>query len=259
MRIELKELACIIPARKGSSRIPNKNLKNFQGKSLLQTTVDQAVKSDLTNIFISSNYKPDELGFKIPNGVTWISRPAQICTDTSKASLYIKHFFDRYPEFKAVMILQTTSPHRTVGDINRAILMYCENKLHTLTSVVKLDSLSKVYIPKLNEKKVFSLNNDVLFDSNSEAVYYRNGAIYICSKDYFLEQGTIFGSPTLKLEMGWMQSIDIDTHENFQEAEKFNRPVRRKTNGNNSGIDSNRMSDSSISNGDSDDKVTITS
>ena len=42
-----KKVLCIIPARKGSVGLRNKNLKIFAGKPLIQWTIDSALKSKL--------------------------------------------------------------------------------------------------------------------------------------------------------------------------------------------------------------------
>ena len=52
---KLKETTfCLIPARKGSKRIKNKNIKNFFGKPLLYYVINTARKSGLFDKIIVS-------------------------------------------------------------------------------------------------------------------------------------------------------------------------------------------------------------
>ena len=37
---------CVIPARGGSKRIPNKNIREFNGKPLIQWSIETALKSN---------------------------------------------------------------------------------------------------------------------------------------------------------------------------------------------------------------------
>ena len=48
---------CLIPARKGSKRIKNKNIKNFFGKPLLYYAINTARKSGLFDKIIVSSKK----------------------------------------------------------------------------------------------------------------------------------------------------------------------------------------------------------
>ena len=53
-----KKILCFIPARKGSTRLVNKNLKKINGKSLVEITILQAVKSKIfEDIILSSDSK----------------------------------------------------------------------------------------------------------------------------------------------------------------------------------------------------------
>ena len=53
----IKRLA-IIPARSGSKRIKNKNIKSFLGKPLIEYSLDACIKSKLfSKIFVSSDEK----------------------------------------------------------------------------------------------------------------------------------------------------------------------------------------------------------
>ena len=45
----------IIPARKGSKGIKNKNLKKLGGKPLIQHTIEEALKSKINKIVVSTN------------------------------------------------------------------------------------------------------------------------------------------------------------------------------------------------------------
>ena len=52
--IQNNKIICIIPARKGSVGLPNKNMKNLLGKPLIQWTIESALKSKLISKIIVS-------------------------------------------------------------------------------------------------------------------------------------------------------------------------------------------------------------
>ena len=52
----LRKQICIIPARGGSRRIKNKNIKKFNGKPIISYSIDSAKKTNLfSEIIISSD------------------------------------------------------------------------------------------------------------------------------------------------------------------------------------------------------------
>ena len=54
----LNKILCIIPARSGSTGLPNKNVKNLLGKPLIEWSIDAALKSRLiSRIIISTDSK----------------------------------------------------------------------------------------------------------------------------------------------------------------------------------------------------------
>ena len=55
---KLKKIICIIPARKGSKRIKNKNIINFFGKPLISYSIENALKSNIfEKVIVSTDSK----------------------------------------------------------------------------------------------------------------------------------------------------------------------------------------------------------
>ena len=50
----------IIPARLGSTRLPNKPLKEIEGKTLIQRVVEQAKKSNAESVHVATDSKEIE-------------------------------------------------------------------------------------------------------------------------------------------------------------------------------------------------------
>ena len=54
----MNNIAAFIPARAGSERVANKNIRLLDNKPLIQFTIDQVKKSKIiNNVYISSNIK----------------------------------------------------------------------------------------------------------------------------------------------------------------------------------------------------------
>ena len=72
----------VIPARKGSKRIKNKNVKEFLGKPLLLWTIEAAIQSNQFDYIVLSS--DDLLAIKIAedSGIYFSGvRPAHLCSD----------------------------------------------------------------------------------------------------------------------------------------------------------------------------------
>jgi CMP-N,N'-diacetyllegionaminic acid synthase len=229
MNIRTSSICALIPARKGSNRLKQKNISIIAGKPLLQWTIESALKTKLTNIFLTTDYVPHELGFKMPDGVQWVSRPKEYCTNEATAQMYIKHFFDTYPQYEVIVLLQPTCPLRTSKDIDNALDLFLNTKqssevrkgIKTLISAYKIPHKQKLYRTNYT-KKVVSVYGPELLSDEGQELYHRNSAIYIFTRTYFERFNSIFASNgTLIYEMPMMRSIDIDTHLDFIYAERM--------------------------------------
>ena len=132
------KIGLIIPARKGSKTIKNKNLKLLNNVPLAEHTF-KSVKSLNYPKFILSNDKKIN---KIANKYGIISdykRPKKVSEDKSSLIETLENFVlwlknSKY-EIDVFVILQVTSPLRRKLDIVNAINFYKKNKFKSLFSV----------------------------------------------------------------------------------------------------------------------------
>jgi len=86
---------CLIPARKGSKRIKNKNIKIFFGKPLISYAINVAKKSNLFDKIIVSTdcIKIKKISEKFGAEVPFI-RPNNLSNDKSTDIDVVKHFLN---------------------------------------------------------------------------------------------------------------------------------------------------------------------
>jgi N-acylneuraminate cytidylyltransferase len=215
---------CLIPARKGSKRIKNKNLILFKGKHLINHTVKHAIQSKLVNkVFVSTNDK--RVSKIVPNSVYIVNRPGNISKDKSSTEESISHFFSYLKKYKielpdAIVLLQCTSPYREYNDIDLAIKNFKKKKFDSLFSAFKNKNLfwrfenknlkPINYNPK-KRKREQEMNNQLI----------ENGSIYIFKTKGFLKNKCrIFGkigSYIMKRE----NSFQIDNYEDIRFIKKI--------------------------------------
>lgn len=222
-------ILCVIPARSGSIRLPNKNIKSLNGKPLIEWTIESALKVNLiSQVIVTTNDDfiieiAQKYGIEPP-----FKRPEELCTDNSTTFDVVKHTIDFVlanfdKKFDFVLLLQPTSPLRTAQSIISAIELLINKNADAVVSVTQCEH-SPLWTNTLNEDLLMSnfLDEKVLNKRSQDLpIYYRlNGAIYLCSVSEFLKQKTFFIKENIyAYKMTNQESIDIDTLVDFYLAE----------------------------------------
>lgn len=217
----------IIPARGGSKGLPGKNIKILHGKPLIAYTIEEAKKSKYINeIHVSSDDRKilalaESLGIK-----TKFVRPKELATDTSAAIDTYLFCIEEYKTkhnllFDAVIILQPTSPLRTVEDIDACIELFMNKNADSIISYTKESHpiFWNKYID--TEGKIYPIFDDVIDVKNRQdytKTYYPNGSVYVFKID-LLKKRQYFSEKTFAYIMPRNRSVDIDTIEDFEYAE----------------------------------------
>ena len=94
-----KKILGIIPARAGSKRVKDKNIRSFGNTTLLDIAINQGLSSSfIDNLVVSSD--SDRAGDISRNyfqsGLEFINRPKNLANDNSTALEYIIHAVDYY-------------------------------------------------------------------------------------------------------------------------------------------------------------------
>lgn len=200
----------IIPARKGSKRLPNKNILKLQNKPLIYWSIQAAKKSKLiTNIVVSSDSeKVVKIAKKL--NVNAVKRPNKLSLDNTPTIDTIKYTIKNIVGiYDYIILLQPTSPLRTNRHIDSAIKKLLYSKSSSLVSVSKEKDSESKYSEK-NINKFLSKGN-----------YKLNGAIYICNTKKLIINNSFFLKSNYSFMMKDRDSIDIDYIDDFKKAEKL--------------------------------------
>lgn len=205
----------LIPARGGSKGIPYKNIKELNGKPLIQYSIDVAKKlTNDKNICVSTDDQQiievvEKYGLMVP-----FIRPASLALDSTSTNDVICHALSFYREkgiiYDNVVLLQPTSPLRTVHQVNDAIKIYSED-IDMVASVRA--TRSSVVLFKENEREylehAFDITNGVR-RQDALKLYEFNGAIYVINSDSVFKKGMERFTKIKKYVMPKKNSIDID-------------------------------------------------
>lgn len=224
------KVLCIIPARGGSKGVYRKNLRNLGSKPLIQWTIDEAKKSKYINRIVVSTEDEEIEDVCTRLEIKVVKRPMRLATDDSSTIDSILYTLDilaenekYYPEY--VLLLQCTSPFRTVIDIDGAIetLLLKDSNLKSLISVTK-EEHPPWWLKSVNDDGI--LSDFISYDKkqysrrqNFPPVYRLNGAIYLCEINELKKHRLFELDETLAYVMDSNSSIDIDTEEDLKWAE----------------------------------------
>ena len=229
-----KKVFAIIPAKKFSKRLKNKNLKKINKKTLIEITIDSAFKSKfIDNVIVTTDSKKiSDISLKLQCEV--LKRPPRLCTEKALANNVIYHaikqiiYKHKILDF-IVILLHVTSPLRTYKEINHSFKLMKLNSKTGLLSVNKINSnILKSILIKNNT--IIPINKEKYLTSNDQFLphlFKPNGSIYIFNSKDFLKNKSIPFKKMFPYIMKEEKNIDINTLSDLKRARKiYNKKIR---------------------------------
>ena len=220
-------VVCVIPARGGSKGLPGKNIKMFCGKPLIAHTIEQARQSKYIDRIIVSTDAEEIAKISLEHGaeVPFI-RPMELAGDSSSTVDVLLHAInwlekvDQYG-FDILLLLHTTTPLRSVEDIDKCVVLLVDKKADNVFSVAEAHRNPYFNMVEINQNGYAALVKQGNFTTRQEApwVYDMNSSIYVWWKELLKEKKKIFLDKTKIYVMPKERSIDIDDNIDFKIAE----------------------------------------
>ena len=220
----LNDFIFIIPARKGSKGIKNKNIIKIKNKNLVEYTFKTLNKIPSNRKYVlSDSAKVKTIASKYKINTRYI-RSKQLSGDKTLLVdnlIHFDKFIDRKLEFKHYVILQPTSPLRNFKDITNSIEKYLKNKSESLFSISPSSEHPSESI-FFRKKKIYYFNkNNHTLRQNYKESYFINGAIYIFNRKLLKHKLTISNTKHITFEMPKKRSLDLDDYQDLELAKKL--------------------------------------
>jgi CMP-N,N'-diacetyllegionaminic acid synthase len=224
-------MLALIPARSGSVRVPNKNIKRLNGHPLIAYAIYEALSSKLfSKVIVCTDSHIYADVAKYYGAIVPELRPREISTSTSPDREWI-HWILNHDKVKAsnskyAFILRPTNPFRTRNTILRAYNALTNSNADTLRAVRKVtEHPGKMWvkqgdhivplIPLMHDSVPFHSNQtNCLFD-----VYVQDASLEIFSIKQFDLTGQITGSSIIPFESIGIEGYDINYPDDFRQAE----------------------------------------
>lgn len=216
----MKVLA-IIPARGGSKGVPRKNIIEIKEKPLICYSIEaglDAKKRGLIDELVVSTDDEEianisrKAGADVP-----FMRPDYLSNDTAKSVDAMIHAYQFYlengREFDTILLLQPTTPLRTVDDIENALGIYETQQVSSLISCYKEEYVCDLVSYHKEGDMAIALNekhNGGGRRQDLPDLYVRNGAIYITSVEQMIKNHRVFDDVPAMYVMPKERSVNID-------------------------------------------------
>ena len=205
----MSKIISLIPARKGSKGIPNKNLINLCGKPLISYAIEASKQSAVDETWVSSD--SDEILNVSKNlGAKTIKRPSKFSDDSATSESALLHFAEKV-DFNILVFIQCTAPLIKYQDINKGI-----DKIKKFDSVLSVSETHQMF---WDEKgPLYDINNR-LRRQNSRKRYLETGSFFITSKKNLLKFKNRLSGNIGFVEIPKYRSFDIDNDNDIKIVE----------------------------------------
>jgi len=209
------KILAIIPARGGSKGIPRKNIKPLAGKPLIAWTIEAALKAQcIDRVIVSTEDEEIALVAKQFGAEVPFLRPLALAQDDTPGIAPVLHAIEQSRDYDWVLLLQPTSPLRSVEDIE-GIIRFCRDE--AAPSAVSVTQVSKhpfwmYQRDDQNRMQPLILNRpEITRRQDLPSAYALNGALYLARTDWLIQKQGFIGPETLGYVMPEERSVDLDT------------------------------------------------
>ena len=223
------EVLGFIPARGNSKGVAGKNIKLLNGKPLLGYTIEEGKKSRINRLIVSTD-SPEiaeisqALGAEVP-----FLRSSELSQDDSVIEDALIDVLGKLNEKEGyrpdvIVLLQPTSPLRTAAHVDDCIDLFEEKKADAVVSVSEPmeHPAEMVYWEDIGEMRFLSdlfLQEPPPQRQEYPPFFFVNGAVYVFEYESLIKKKSRFGDKTLPYVMRQIDSIDIDSMDDFKIAE----------------------------------------
>ena len=218
------KIAALIPARLGSRRLPQKNIRKLHGKPLLFWSIDVALQAECFDIICVSTESQKVIELVRQNysarDVLVLKRPEGLASDSADLRDVCRHFLDKYHDVDMLHLMMPTYPFRNAERIKHDIIpTIYSGQVERVISILPNSFSTFDYWIRTGKNYARMYKYQPLWCEAGNAAYP------FMKREYFYKKPSKwpydFGERELKISTTIKESIDIDTKDDFYKAEKI--------------------------------------
>jgi N-acylneuraminate cytidylyltransferase len=212
------KIFALVTARSGSKGVPDKNIKNIGGHSLLDWSIKSSLKTQsISSVYLSTDSEEYANIGKESGALVPFLRPKELASDTASDLEVIKHFLSEIDEKPDALVhIRPTTPLRDPSILDKAIEMFFSTKdeLTSLRSVHEMsESAYKSF--EVNDKgflcTIGSIENGDKANLPRQAfpkTYVANGYVDVLDPNYILKETKLHGDKILAFQTPAVTEVD---------------------------------------------------
>ena len=219
----------IIPARHGSKRVKNKNIKFFKKKPLIYYAIKSAIESNLFRKIHVSSDSSKILNYSKKIGVKYnFKRPKKLSGDKVPLAPVLEFVVDEYlkrgESFDEIWLIYPTNPFITKNILKKCSKSFKEISTHPKNALMTVTKYNYpiFWAQKKNKKNYLSAvfkKYLKLRSQDLENIFCDAGMVNVYSGIKFLKK--LKNIKYFPFELPIYESVDIDTVEDFKFADKI--------------------------------------
>ncbi|MEO9485826.1 MAG: pseudaminic acid cytidylyltransferase [Ekhidna sp.] len=215
----------IIPARSGSKRIPNKNIKTFCGKPIIAYSIHAAISTGLFDEVIVSTDHSDIANIAVQYGASVPFLRSNENSNDHATILDVMHEVVSWYDSKGMSLeiccgIYATAPFIRSEDLVKSYQKLVDEKRDSVLAIGKFPvPIQKAF--KMNDGKIswFFDNFDLDRTQDLSSSYQDAAQFFWFNTAKFKRSGLIIGTNTGGYEIDQLAVQDIDTQEDWEMAE----------------------------------------
>jgi N-acylneuraminate cytidylyltransferase len=206
-------VAAFVPLKGHSSRVPGKNLRDFNGRPLFHVVLETLLEADTVDgVYIDTDSSEIAESASHLVGATVLAREPELEGDDVSVNLLIKSFLERVPGVEHVIQTHATNPLLTPATVDAAVHSYFADHDH--------DSLFAAtrHQARFYDRQIRAINHDpteLIPTQDLDPLFLENSNFYIFSRASFGKYTRRIGGSPAMYEMDPMEAIDIDEERDF--------------------------------------------
>jgi len=225
----------VIPARGGSKRIPDKNIKPFAGMPIIAYSIKAAKTAGIFDKIIVSTDSDKiaqvtkEYGAEVP-----FIRPSELADDFTPTAPVILHALNWMVEngmpSNYVCCIYATAPLVRSEHIKKGFKLMVEKKVSSVFSVTTFPFpiFRALKIAEGSHLKMFWPEHEITRSNDLPEAYHDAGQFYWMDSKKFLETKKIYTDDALPVILPRYLVQDIDTLEDWETAEVIYEVCKRR-------------------------------
>lgn len=220
-------ILALIPARGGSKRVPNKNIRPLGGKPLIEWSIDSVreVPEIVDTLVSTDSLAIAEIARAAGALVPWL-RPHELSTDTATSMAVCLHALDWYEQacgkIDGLLLLQPTSPFRSTETIKSGIRLFAKHGGRPVVSFSPAESHPMWCYRQEDDRMLPFVDGDDRPTRSQDLMpaYVINGELYLATPSHLRTSGGFITGNTVPLLVeDRREALDIDTEWDWSLAE----------------------------------------